>query len=263
MEKGTRELEMLTTLYAAAREVDPWACPADVARGMLGGFLAVYDAVRVDPRLERVFGTPGKVQELVHGWTGRLREEVAREGLGAEKRVEYAAEMLGAYRLLGGRRLVERGLEVAWEATGGNAEGRLPCRGAGMCRLLQECFFFTGERGYGRRAGELLMEGTGSTTSMTGEELLAWWDAVEAQEGIAGEVEEEVEGGYTAAFWHEERERWLPVAEQEDVAILTNWEHQKSPGTPAGCRQEDYTQVTGLAKAFRAAGRQVRLCITR
>ena len=126
-----------------------------------------------------------------------------------------------------------------------------------MCRLLQECFFFTGEKGYGKRAGKLLREGTSGTTSVTGEELLEWWDALEAQEGVAGELGEDEDGGYTAVFWHEERERWLPVAAREDVAILTNWERQKSPENPAECRQKDYTQATGLAKAFGAASRQV------
>ena len=258
MKEGTRGLEMLATLYATARDTDPWSCPAGVARGMLGGFLAVYDATRVEPGLKAVFGSPGEALEPVHGWTGRLREEVAREGLGVEKRVEYAAEMLGAYRLLSGRGLVERGLEVAWEVTGGSAEGRLPCKGAGMCRLLQECFFFTGERGYGMRAGELLREGTGGTTSVTREELLAWWDAVEVQKGIAGELGEEVEGGYTAAFWHGERERWLPVVERVEEAMLAEWEPRENrdiAGSLEGV-SEGSERVAGLARAFGAAGRR-------
>ena len=257
MKERTRGIEVLAELYATARDVDPWAYPARIARGMLGGFLAAYDMVRVDPGLEVMFGKPGEVQELVHGWTGRLREEADKEDLGMEERVRYATGMLEAYRLLAGRGLVEHGLEMAWKITGGTAEGRLPCRGTRMCRLLQECFFFTGEKNYGRRAGELLREGLGGERRLTGKELLEWWDALEVQEGVEGETGMEETGEEHAAFWHEERERWLPVVEQVEESVLDGRERIERIDSFID-EQEGNKGIANLARVFGVAGRRAR-----
>ena len=111
--------------------------------------------------------------------------------------MDYAADLLGCYVMGEDSELVVRGLEVAWELLHGRGEERmaLPCRTAGMCRLLCECHYFTEDEGCLALARGLVTEALGRQRILTGEELLEWVNVLrlyaDVSDGAAGMVERE------------------------------------------------------------------------
>ena len=69
----------------------------------------------------------------------------------------------------------------------------LPCRTPNICRLLCNCYYFTGEEESGLLARSLVTEALGLSSKFSGEELIAWWEAIRTYESVVGEMEVSVE----------------------------------------------------------------------
>ena len=94
---------------------------------------------------------------------------------------------------------VTRGLRTAWELLYGRGERmRLPGRTAGVCRLLCQCAYFTGDADCLGLAKGLVTEALGRSGALEGEKLLEWLDALRlyadvADGSVAGEAETALE----------------------------------------------------------------------
>ena len=65
----------------------------------------------------------------------------------------------------------------------------LPCRTPNICRLLCDCYYFTGEVENGVLAGSLISEALGSIRDSGCQELMAWWGAFCFYENVVGAME--------------------------------------------------------------------------
>ena len=117
---------------------------------------------------------------------GRARAVAWRQDLLAcdaelplSERAAHAAGLLGCYVVQTDGEFVTRGLRTAWELLhGGGERMRLPGRTAGVCRLLCQCAYFTGDGECLELAKRLVTEALGRSGLLEGEELLEWLDAL-------------------------------------------------------------------------------------
>lgn len=172
--------ELLKVLYWHSLELDVDHVDRRALCGLSSGYLSVY-------RLGLLF--PWTVEGLtdlvpVHGRVKRIAwrlEPLSRdEDIPVPERVDYAAGLLGSYVMGTDTELVARGLETAWELLHerGGERLSLPCRTSGMCRLLCQCHYFTGDGECLELAGGLATEAMGRSGTLAGEELLEWRDAL-------------------------------------------------------------------------------------
>ena len=172
--------ELLKVLYRHSLELDVDHVDRRALCGLSLGYLSVY-------RLGLLF--PWTVEGLtdlvpVHGRVKRIAwrlEPLSRdEDIPVPERVDYAAGLLGSYVMGTDTELVARGLETAWELLHerGGERLSLPCRTSGMCRLLCQCHYFTGDGECLGLAGGLATEAMGRSGALAGEDLLEWRDAL-------------------------------------------------------------------------------------
>ena len=172
--------ELLKELYRHSLELDVNHVDWRALCGLSSGYLSVY-------RLGLLF--PWTVEGLtdlvpVHGRVKRIAwrlELLSRdEDIPVPERVDYVAGLLGSYVMGTDTELVARGLETAWELLHerGGERLSLPCRTSGMCRLLCQCHYFTGDGECLELAGGLATEAMGRSGTLAGEELLEWRDAL-------------------------------------------------------------------------------------
>ena len=172
--------ELLKILYGHSMELDADRVDRHALCGLSAGYLSMY-------RLGLLFPwTLEGVTDLVpvHGRVKRIAwrlEPLSRDAdIPVSERVDYVAGLLGSYVMGTDTELVARGLETAWKLLHGHGGERLslPCRTAGMCRLLSQCHYFTGDRECLKLAGGLVTEALGRSNALTGEKLLAWREAL-------------------------------------------------------------------------------------
>lgn len=86
-------------------------------------------------------------------------------------------------------------LDIAYEilTPKGREKMVLPCRTPNICRLLCNCYYFTGEEESGLLARSLVTEALGLSRKFSCEELIAWWEAIRTYECVIGEMEVPVE----------------------------------------------------------------------
>ena len=69
----------------------------------------------------------------------------------------------------------------------------LPCHTQNVCRLLCNCYYFTGEEEYGLLVGNLVTEILGLSRITSLEELVDWWNAIGLYVWVVGEMDLPVE----------------------------------------------------------------------
>lgn len=171
------------------------------------------------------------------------------------ERAAHAAGLLGCYVVQTDGEFVTRGLRTAWELLHGDGERmRLPGRTAGVCRLLCQCAYFTGDGECLGLAKRLVTEALGRSGSLDGEELSEWLDALRLYADVSDGSVVEDENGEAALEreWLEEELRRLGArARRAEDALLE----------AAGCDGGLADDVT-LCRAFAiVASRLLEACL--
>lgn len=170
-------------------------CPPSSLSGLLHGYLSVYSMVRVYPWLEDEFEGPWDIHERVRE-IARMIQEVLKDGdIPVDTLAGYVVDLMDAYLLYSDMNFLDVALDTAYEilTPRGSEKMVLPCRTPNICRLLCNCFYFTGEEESGLLARSLVTEALGLSSKFSGEELIAWWEAIRFYESVIGEMEVAVE----------------------------------------------------------------------
>ena len=172
--------ELLRELCRHSMEVDVDRVDRRALCGLSSGYLSLYRLGLLFPwklaGVTDLVPVHGRVKRV--GW--RLEPLTRDADIPMAERVDYVAGLLGSFVLGTDSELVCRGLETAWELLHGRGgEGlSLPCRTAGMCRLLSHSYYFTGDGACLELAESLATEAMGRSRKLEGEELLDWWEAL-------------------------------------------------------------------------------------
>ena len=245
--------ELLTTLWGRCRALDV----SRVERGALGwlqsGCLRLY-------RLGLLFSWTLPADTDLVALHGRARAVAWRQDLlscDAElplaERATHAAGLLGCYVVQTDGEFVTRGLRVAWGLLhGGGERMRLPGRTAGVCRLLCECAYFTGDAECLGLAKGLVTEALGRSGSLDGEELLEWLDALR----LYADVSDGGGDGETGAALERER------LEEELRRLGARARRAEDALLEATARDGDTMDDVSLCRAFAiVAGRMLEACL--
>lgn len=170
-------------------------CPPSFLSGLLHGYLSVYSMVRVYPWLEDEFEGPWDIHERVRE-IARMIQELLKDGdIPVDTRAGYVVDLMDAYLLYSDMNFLDVALDTAYAilTPKGSEKMVLPCRTPNICRLLCNCYYFTGEEESGLLARSLVTEALGLSSKFSGEELIAWWEAIRTYESVIGEMEVSVE----------------------------------------------------------------------
>ena len=151
--------------------------------------------VRVYPWLEDEFEGPWDIHERVRE-IARMIQELLKDGdIPVDTRAGYVVDLMDAYLLYSDMNFLDVALDTAYAilTPKGSEKMVLPCRTPNICRLLCNCYYFTGEEESGLLARSLVTEALGLSSKFSGEELIAWWEAIRAYESVIGEMEVPVE----------------------------------------------------------------------
>ena len=88
-------------------------------------------------------------------------------------------------------KFLDTALDAAYEILipKGSDKMVLPCRTPNICRLLCNCYYFTGEDECGALAKNLVTEALGISRKLSHEELWDWWGAICFYEDVVGAME--------------------------------------------------------------------------
>ena len=134
-------------LYMTIRDVRVRDCSAMSLSHLLHGYLSVYAMVRVSPALEREYGT---LQEI-HGRLREISKELSKimkdTSIELDERIGYVADLMDAYQIYSDMDLLNEALDVAYRILTVDEKGEIVIAGRtpNVCRLLCNCYYFTGE----------------------------------------------------------------------------------------------------------------------
>lgn len=173
--------ELLRVLYFRSLELNVDHVERGALHGLSLGYHSTYRLGLLYPWMLKdvtdLVPVHGRIKAI--GW--RL-EMLSRDAdIPVSERVEHAADLLGSYVMGTDSELVSRGLEIAWELLhAGGRDGRLslPCRTSGMCRLLSQCHYFTGDKECLDLARGLVIEALGRSGAWDGVDLLEWRESL-------------------------------------------------------------------------------------
>ena len=190
MEKG-----LFHNLYKRLEELDVRSYPPGQLSGLLHGYLTVYSMVRVYPWLENDFGTPGDIHERAKSIVHLFPRQLRNEDVPVDTRAGYAADLMDVYQLYSDLDFLEKGVDAAYDilTPWGSQKLVLPCRTSNICRLLCNCYYFTGDAECGELAGKLVTEALGYTRGNHRGDLLGWWDAICLYDNVVGLMELPIE----------------------------------------------------------------------
>lgn len=193
-------------------------CPPSSLSGLLHGYLSVYSMVRVYPWLEDEYGSLWDIHERIREIARVIQELLKDKDIPVDTRAGYVVDLMDAYLLYSDMKFLDVALDAAYEILipKGSDKIVLPCRTPNICRLLCNCYYFTGEDEYGLLAGNLVMETLGLSRITSLEELVDWWNAIGLYESVVGEMKVPVEEQRRVA---EERVRWVIRVQQWEDEI--------------------------------------------
>ena len=166
-------------------------CPPSSLSGLLHGYLSVYSMVRVYPWLEDEYGSLWDIHDRIREIARVIQELLKDKDISVDTRAGYAVDLMDAYLLYSDIKFLDVALDTAYEILipEGSNKIVLPCRTPNICRLLCNCYYFTGEEEYRQLAKSLVMEAIGLSRRFTCVELIAWWDSIPLYESIIGEID--------------------------------------------------------------------------
>ena len=198
MEKG-----LFYDLYDRLREVNFRSYSPDKLSAYLHGYLTVYAMVRIYPWLETEFGVLYDIHERAKEIARWYEVLVQKKELPANFRAGYAADLMDVYQLYSDLDFLEKGVDAAYDilTPWGSQKLVLPCRTSNICRLLCNCYYFTGEDECALLTGGLVTEIMGLSRKFSWDELFAWNKAFQVYKNIIEDVGIFVE---EREYWHEE-----------------------------------------------------------
>ena len=166
-------------------------CPPSSLSGLLHGYLSVYLMVRVYPWLEDDYGSLWDIHDRIREIARVIQELLKDKDLPVDTRAGYVVDLMDAYLLYSDMKFVDVALDAAYEILipKGSDKIVLPCRTPNICRLLCNCYYFTGEDEYGVLAKNLVTEALGISRKFSCEELGDWWRAICFYEDVVGVME--------------------------------------------------------------------------
>lgn len=187
MEKG-----LFHELYKQSCKLEMRECPLPALSGFLHGYLSVYSMVRVYPWLEETYEEAYEVHKRAREIARIIEPLAMNKDLPADTRAGYAVDLMDAYQLyLTDLTFLNTALDVAYELLTPKGERKivLPCRTPNVCRMLCNCYYFTGEDEFALLAKSLVTEAYGLSRRFNRDELLAWWDAFQVYESVINGME--------------------------------------------------------------------------
>ena len=190
MEKG-----LFYDLYDRLREVNFRSYSPDKLSAYLHGYLTVYAMVRIYPWLETEFGVLYDIHERAKEIARWYEVLVQKKEFPANFRAGYAADLMDVYQLYSDLDFLEKGVDAAYDilTPWGSQKLVLPCRTSNICRLLCNCYYFTGDAECGELAGKLVTEALGYMRGNHRGDLLGWWDAICLYDNVVGLMELPIE----------------------------------------------------------------------
>lgn len=166
-------------------------CLPSSLSGLLHGYLSVYSMVRVYPWLEDEYGSLWDIHDRIREIARVIQELLKDKDIPVDTRAGYVVDLMDAYLLYSDLKFLDTALDTAYEILipKGSDKIVLPCRTPNICRLLCNCYYFTGEEECGLLARSLVAEALGLSRKFSCEELSAWWEAIRAYESVIGEME--------------------------------------------------------------------------
>ena len=218
---------LFNDLYQQSCRLEMGQCPPSVVSGFLHGYLSVYSMVRVYPWLEEEFGDAYAVHERVREMARIIEPLVSKKDLPADVRAGYAVDLMDAYQLYSDLNFLNTAFDAAYDilTPWGSPRIVLPCRTPNICRLLCDCYYFTGEKESAELAGSLVSEVLGLTRSARGKELMAWWKAICFYENVVGAMELSPEEQTHLA---EERVRLAVSVKQQEDEMIERFTHSSN-----------------------------------
>ena len=170
-------------------------CPPSSLSGLLHGYLSVYSMVRVYPWLEDEYGSLWDIHDRIREIARIIQELLKDKDLPVDTRAGYVVDLMDAYLLYSDMKFLDSALDVAYEILipKGRDKIVLPCRTPNICRLLCNCYYFTGDAECGELAGKLVTEALGYTRGNHRGDLLGWWDAICLYDNVVGLMELPIE----------------------------------------------------------------------
>ncbi len=166
-------------------------CPPSSLSGLLHGYLSVYSMVRVYPWLEDEYGNLWDIHDRIREIARVIQELLKDKDIPVDTRAGYVVDLMDAYQLYSDLNFLNTALDAAYDilTPWGSDKIVLPCRTPNICRLLCNCYYFTGEMENGVLAGSLISEALGSIRDLGRQGLMAWWDTFCFYEDVVGAME--------------------------------------------------------------------------
>lgn len=166
-------------------------CPPSSLSGLLHGYLSVYSMVRVYPWLEDEYGSLWDIHDRIREIARVIQELLKDKDIPVDTRAGYVVDLMDAYLLYSDMKFLDVALDAAYEILipKGSDKIVLPCRTPNICRLLCNCYYFTGEEECGLLAKNLVTEALGASRKFSCEDLYDWWGGVCFYEDVVGVVE--------------------------------------------------------------------------
>ena len=223
------EKNLFREVYKQVCELALKDCPPSSLSGLLHGYLSVYLMVRVYPWLEDDYGSLWDIHDRIREIARVIQELLKDKDLPVDTRAGYVVDLMDAYLLYSDVKFLDTALDVAYEILipKGSDKIVLPCRTPNICRLLCNCYYFTGEDEYGVLAKNLVTEALGISRKFSCEELGDWWRAICFYEDVVGVMElslEEQRVRLTTCVkqWKDEMIERFIEAPGKDLGALAN-----------------------------------------
>ena len=166
-------------------------CPPSSLSGLLHGYLSVYSMVRVYPWLEDEYGSLWDIHDRIREIARVIQELLKDKDMPVDSRAGYVVDLMDAYLLYSDMKFVDVALDAAYEIfiPKGSNKIVLPCRTPNICRLLCNCYYFTGDVECGMLAKNLITEMLGVSRKFSCKELGDLWWTIRAYESVIGEMD--------------------------------------------------------------------------
>lgn len=184
------EKELFRTLYRRVRERDVKDFPSNALSGLLHGYLSVYSMVRVYPWLEDEFDSPWDIHERVREIARTIQLLLKNHDMPVDERAGHVVDLMDTYLLYSDMSFLETALDVAYEILipRGSNKIVLPCRTPNICRLLCNCYYYTGEDECVLLLKGLVIEALGMIRGSKKDGLMIWWETIKNYENIVDEL---------------------------------------------------------------------------
>ncbi len=199
-------------------------CPPSSLPGLLHGYLSVYSMVRVYPWLEDEYGSLWDIHDRIREIARVIQELLKDKDTPVDTRAGYVVDLMDAYLLYSDIKFLDVALDAAYEILIPKGEDKivLPCRTPNICRLLCNCYYFTGDAACGKLVGHLITEMLEHTRDGLRGDLFSWWEAICLYDDVIGMMELPLK---VRRRLGEERERlqvWIVQLEDERIERFCN-----------------------------------------